>query len=98
MKALFLATILLASTPAMAQDVKAGQAKYASCAACHGPQGQGGVGPKLTGKKADEITKKLIAYKNKQQVGPQSAMMWGTAATLSDADIKNLSAYIATLK
>jgi cytochrome c len=86
------------SANVMAQDVAAGKAKYATCVACHGAQGQGGMGPKLSSQPASAIEKKLTAYKNKQQVGPQSALMWGIAAGLTPADIKNLSAYTSTLK
>ena len=44
------------------------------------------------------IVKKLTAYKNKQQVGAQSQLMWGIAGGLTPADINNLAAYTATLK
>lgn len=98
MKTLIVATLLAISVGAQAQDASQGKGKYVTCMACHGAQGQGGVGPKLAGQAPDAIVKKLTAYKNKQQVGPQSALMWGQAAGLSDADIKNLSAYIATMK
>ena len=30
-----------------------GEAKYAGCAACHGPNGGGGIGPALAGREAD---------------------------------------------
>ena len=86
------------SANVQAQDAAAGKTKYATCAACHGAQGQGGAGPKLAGQKAEVIVKKLTAYKNKQQVGPQSQLMWGMAGGLSPADINNLAAYTATLK
>jgi len=98
MKTLIVAALLAISAATQAQDLNQGKAKYATCTACHGAQGQGGMGKKLSGQKADYIATKLTAYKNKQQVGPQSALMWGMAAGLSDADIKNLSAYIATMK
>ncbi len=98
MKSLVIASVLFLSLSAHAQDAKLGQAKYVSCTACHGAQGQGGVGPKLAGQKAEVIEKKLTAYKNKQQVGPQSQLMWGIAGGLSAADIKNIAAYTATLK
>lgn len=91
-------TSVFAANPAMAQDVVAGESKYATCAACHGAQGQGGMGAKLVGQPADDIEKKLIAYVNKEQVGPQSQMMWSISATLTPADISNLAAYISTLK
>lgn len=98
MKSIVLASLVFLSMPAMAQDVAQGKAKYGACAGCHGVQGKGGVGPKLAGQPANVIEQKLTAYKNKQKVGPQSAMMWGLSAGLTDADIKNLAAYTATLK
>jgi cytochrome c553 len=93
-----LALMCSLSATAMAQDAAAGKAKYATCVACHGAQGQGGAGPKLAGQKAEAIVKKLTAYKNKQQLGPQSALMWGMAGALTPDDIKNIAAYTATLK
>jgi cytochrome c553 len=98
MKSLVLATVLFVSLSAQAQDAAQGKAKFVSCTACHGAQGQGGAGPKLAGQSASAIEKKLTAYKNKQQVGPQSQLMWGMAGALSPADIKNIAAYIGTLK
>ena len=97
MKLLLLVAVLV-SASASAQDASQGKAKYATCAACHGAQGQGGVGLKLQGQKAEVIVKKLTAYKNKQQVGPQSQLMWGMAAGLTPADMANIAAYTATLK
>ena len=67
---------------------------WAGCAACHGQEGEGGVGPKLAGQTAGYISDRLIAYKNKEQVGPMSAMMWGQAAMLSDKDITMIGDYI----
>lgn len=98
MKSIVLASLVFLSVPAVAQDVAQGKAKYATCVACHGAQGQGGMGPKLAGQPANIIEQKLNAYKSRQKVGPQSAMMWGLSAGLTDADIKNIAAYTATLK
>lgn len=98
MKLLIIASMIFLSVPVMAQDTAQGKIKYATCIACHGAQGQGGLGPKLAGQKSEVIVKKLTAYKNKQQVGPQSALMWGLSAGLTPADINNLAAYTATLK
>ena len=72
-----------------------GESKYSGCIACHGMKGEGGVGPALAGQSADYIREKLIAYKNKEKVGRQSAMMWSQASMLSDVDIDQLSEYIA---
>ncbi len=93
-----LALMCSLSATVQAQDVAAGKIKYATCVACHGAQGQGGVGPKLQGQKAEVVVKKLTAYKNKQQAGAQSQLMWGIAGGLTPADINNIAAYTATLK
>jgi len=68
---------------------------WAGCAACHGADGGGGVGPKLAGQTADYISGRLNAYKNREKIGSQSIMMWGQAAMLSDNDISMLGEYIA---
>jgi len=98
MKSLVLATAVFVSLSAQAQNADLGKAKFATCVACHGAQGQGGAGPKLAGQKPEVIVQKLTAYKNKEQRGPQSALMWGMAGALSADDIKNIAAYIATMK
>jgi cytochrome c len=99
MKSLVLAAaVAFVSVSAQAQDAAAGKTKYTTCAACHGAQGQGGAGPKLAGQPAAAIEKKLTTYKNKGQVGAQSQLMWGMAAGLTPADIKNIAAYTATMK
>lgn len=67
---------------------------WAGCAACHGADGGGGVGPKLAGQSADYISGRLIAYKNKEKIGSQSAMMWGQAGMLSDKQIEQLSLFV----
>jgi len=84
-------------TIAKAPGVSTGEVKYTACAACHGAQGQGGVGPMLAGQDADYIVGRLTAYRNKEQIGAQSALMWGQAASLSDEDIQSLAEYIETL-
>lgn len=67
---------------------------WSGCAACHGPDGGGGVGPKLAGQTADYISGRLVTYKNNGTVGAQSALMWGQAAMLSDKDISQISEFI----
>ncbi|WP_024850913.1 c-type cytochrome [Hydrogenovibrio kuenenii] len=75
---------------------KTGQELYATCSACHGDHGQGGVGPKLQGQSKETIIKKLIDFKAGKQAGPMSAMMIPNAQQLSDEDIKVVAAYIAS--
>ena len=67
---------------------------WSGCAACHGADGGGGVGPKLAGQTADYISGRLVIYKNNGTVGAQSALMWGQAAMLSDKDISMIGDYI----
>ena len=67
---------------------------WAGCAACHGGNGGGGVGPKLAGQTADTIIMKLTTYKNNGQVGPMSQMMWGQAANLSEAEIETIGKFV----
>ena len=67
---------------------------WSGCAACHGPDGGGGVGPKLAGQTADYISGRLISYKNREKIGMNSTMMWGQAAALSDRQIEQLSLFV----
>lgn len=98
--ALTAAIALMSGSAFAAGDAAAGKSKFASsCASCHGANGEGaGIFPKLAGKTADDATAKLTAYKAGKTVGANTAMMAPMAAGLSDADIANLAAHIATLK
>tara|TARA_B100000900_G_scaffold166764_1_gene141561 strand:- start:3409 stop:3804 length:396 start_codon:yes stop_codon:yes gene_type:complete len=73
-----------------------GEAKYAVCAACHGTDGGGGIGPMLAGREADYIVGRLTAYRANETVGAQSALMWGQAAALTDDDIQDLAEYVTS--
>lgn len=68
---------------------------WAGCAACHGNDG-GGIGafPKLAGQSKDYIINRLTQYKNGEQVGAQSAIMWGQAGMLSENDIETIGKFI----
>ena len=89
--------IAKAEAKAAASPEELGKAAYIGCIACHGAGGEGGVGPMLSGRTADEIYNKLIAYKNGETIGSQSALMWSQSAMLSDDDMKNIAAFIETL-
>lgn len=96
MNKFIIALTLILSANAVAEDRFAPiRSTMNTCAACHGPQGQGGLGPKLQGQTADEVISKLLAYKNKEVVGPQSAMMWPTAGMLTEGQIGMIGVYIA---
>ena len=67
---------------------------WSGCAACHGQDGGGGIGPQLSGQSADSISSKLITYKNNGTIGPQSALMWGQASMLSDKQIETIAKFV----
>jgi cytochrome c oxidase subunit 2 len=90
---------------APAADVAAGQATYAVCSACHGPQGQGNPqlnAPKLAGQAAWYLTRQLQDFKlgirgGSEQDAYGKQMVAFAAALPDDAAIKNVAAYISTL-
>lgn len=89
-------------------DAGAGHKLYqSSCASCHGMKAQGqGMFPKLAGLSADRVKKALVAFKNNDSAalkkmglgGSNAAIMAPNAAGLSDQDMDNLAAYLASLK
>ncbi len=100
--ALMMAPVMssLAATPAAPAkpDLAAGEARFAAvCAACHGADGNSGTpaNPKLAQQHPDYIAKQLQEYKSGKRA---NAVMSGMAATLSDADMKNIAAWLATQK
>jgi len=96
-----LVAIILAASLAVAQDVANGQRAYnAKCASCHGPDGKGQTAPgkatKVRDFSLDEVKKEsdtvwteiIVKGKNK---------MPGYDKKLSDAEVKDVVAYIHTL-
>ena len=82
---------------ASASPAALGKQYFGQCIACHGGQGEGGIGPQLAGQTISDITSKLNSYRAGEERGAQSAMMYPVAKSMSDADIGNLAAYIGTL-
>jgi mono/diheme cytochrome c family protein len=79
--------------PAFAAD---GAASYkAKCAACHGPEGQGKVGPALKGTalSADQITD-LLSKGDDAKKAPHKKAIGGLEA----ADAKAVAEYVKSLK
>jgi cytochrome c553 len=93
---MMLAETTLAADP----DVGAGRAKFVLCASCHGGNGRSGLlpeYPKIAGQSQKYLVNALKAYKSGRRVGTYAALMAETANNLSDADIENLAAYLASL-
>ena len=79
-----------------AGDAEAGKAKSATCAACHGTDGNSviPVNPNLAGQVPGYISAQLKAFKSGERANP---IMAGMAAGLSEQDMKDLDAYYASL-
>jgi cytochrome c553 len=90
--------LLAVQLPAIAAgDAAAGKAKAAVCASCHGNNGISGVPnyPNLAGQKEQYLVTAITDYKTGKRDNP---IMKPMVANLSEADIKNLAAYFASLK
>ncbi len=94
------AALALGATAAAAQDVSEGEALYQkACRSCHGPEAGGMASfPQLAGREADYLAMRLEQYRAGEQVGANTALMRPNAADLTDSEIANLAAYIATLE
>lgn len=96
MRSIVLATVLLGlSSVSIAEDrFEDIRQPWIACAACHGPEGQGGIGPALAGKSADDIIEKLVMYKRGMTIGAQSALMWPQAKGLTDGQIGTIGVFV----
>ncbi|MGH8280959.1 MAG: c-type cytochrome [Gammaproteobacteria bacterium] len=76
-------------------NATAGQKKSATCAACHGADGNsvGPQFPKLAGQNADYIVRELQRFKSGERKNPIMASM---AAPLSDQDMQDLAAWFSS--
>lgn len=74
-------------------DPAAGEAKYAACAACHGPRGVSTMPsqPSLAGQHPEYLFGQLRAYKGGERV---NAIMQGMVANLSEDDMVDLAVYL----
>jgi cytochrome c553 len=99
-KTLFIlaAVALGSSLPVHAKgNYEAGKAKSATCAACHGADGNSTVPsfPKLAGQNRDYLFHSLKDYKSGKRNNP---IMAGQVQTLSDADMLDLALYFSKQK
>jgi cytochrome c553 len=87
---------LLAAPAAAAGDAERGRAKAASCAACHGVDGNSQIEiiPSLAGQPETFLTLQLILFRERIRVVPA---MNDAAKPLGDDDIADLAAHYARL-
>jgi cytochrome c553 len=82
--------------PVAKADLAKGEATYtAVCASCHGADGNSGAPayPKLAQQHPDYLVKQLQEFKSGKRA---NAIMSGMAAGLSDADMKNVAAWVGS--
>ena len=87
-----------AAEPAAKADVAKGQASFAAvCAACHGADGNSAIpaNPKLAGQHPQYLVKQLSEFKSGKRA---NGVMMGMASVLSDDDMKNVAAWLASQK
>lgn len=83
-------------------DAEAGKAKSATCAACHGSDGNSMIpmNPKLAGQHTKYLVKQLQEFKaaamSSGKEGRNNAVMNGMAVGLSDQDMLDISAYFSS--
>ena len=89
------AMMALTSVSVAAGNAEAGKAKSASCAACHGADGNSvnPTWPKIAGQSASYIVKQLADFKAKKRNDP---LMSFQASALSAQDMDDLGAYFAS--
>ncbi len=97
-------TLFAGASSLSAQDAEAGKASFATCAACHGANAEGNKAlnaPALASQEAWYVERQLKNFKagirgtGADVLGAQMAPMAAMLAT--DADIKNVAAFIAAL-
>lgn len=99
MKKLFSLFVLVAALAAASAeangDVAAGKSKSATCAACHGADGNSSnpQWPKLAGQHASYLTEQLRHFKSGAR---KNAMMSAMGSQLSDQDQLDLAAYFSS--
>lgn len=78
-------------------DLAKGEASYAICVACHAADGNSAIAanPVLAQQHPEYLVKQLQEFKSGKRNDP---VMKGMAATLSDDDMRNVSAWLASKK
>jgi cytochrome c553 len=97
--ALFVASVFFAQPVLAAGDVEAGRVLGYSCLGCHGIEGYRNAYPsyrvpKLGGQKAAYLVIALKGYRDGTREHPT---MVGQASSLSEEDIDNVAAYLASI-
>lgn len=86
-----------AAAPKAKPDVAKGEASFATCASCHGADGNSGTptNPKLAQQHPEYLVKQLQEFKSGKRA---NAIMMGFASGLSEDDMKNIAFWLASNK
>ena len=86
-----------APTPAKADPAKGATVFNGICVTCHGAEGNSAitVNPKLAQQHPEYTAKQLAEFKSGKRANP---VMMGFASALSDDDMRNVGAYLASTK
>ena len=94
---IFISALVL-NASAIAADIAAGKTKTASCAACHGADGNGSSAnaerPKLAGQGEAYLIKQMQDFTSKSRL---DSTMNGMIMAISSADFADVAAYYASL-
>lgn len=95
--AALLALALLSPNVHAGGDAGRGKQKSATCAGCHGAEGNSVTPdfPRLAGQHEDYLMHTLAAYKSGKR---KNAIMAGMVAGLNEQDLEDLAAYFAAQK
>jgi cytochrome c553 len=76
-----------------------GNGKTVACGICHGPNMKGaGIVPSIAGRSPSYLGRQMYDFKNGTRHGANAAMMTPVVANVTDEDIVNVLAYLATLE
>jgi len=94
----FFSLFLFTGNIAFSGDIEAGKTRYAkNCGNCHGPGGMGLASyPRISGKETPYLIDRLKTYREGKKIGPNSDLMIMMAKPLTDVEIDNLAAYLAS--
>ena len=86
-----------APAPAKADPAKGSTVYNGICVTCHGAEGNSAItiNPKLAQQHPEYIAKQLAEFKSGKRANP---VMMGFAAALSEEDMRNVGAYLASTK
>ena len=92
-----IALTALSAGAAHAADIDAGRQKSASCAGCHGADGNSmsPMNPSVAGQKEQYLVTTMLDYKNGKR---QHTLMQAVLTPLSEQDIRDIAAFYASQK